>query len=367
MKRALLILFFAALAAGVVWIVKNKLIAGMQETVPQPIETAVVEVRPIQQLVRAVGEVVAAQATDIKSEVSGRVQALSVKAGDEVAAGDVLVQIDADDVKAELEELSFRIDAAKIREERAQMDYDRKKTLRAAKFIMEKDFTEADIELRLAHNALEGDRARMKVIQIKLAKSTIRAPHNGTVLNLKVREGVVISGAETAGETTLLMQIADTGELQVQSDVNEVDVIKVAVGANARITFDSVPGAVAAGVVETLALSAQPKDRDKSIRVFPLTLVLKPTDAPIKPGITASIVISAARNEKAVAVPVSAVFVEEGKVFTFVKTGSEFAVRPIQTGITDTTYVEIKSGLKEGDTVALQRPPGLERTDSPEG
>ena len=176
----------------------------------------------------------------------------------------------------------------------------------------------------------------------------------------------MISGAETAGETTLLMQVADTTQLQVQSDINEVDVIKVAVGAAARVTFDSVPGAAADAVIDTLALSAQPKDKDKSIRVFPLTLVLKPTEAPIKPGITASIVISAARKENAVAVPVSAVFVEEGKVFAFAKTAGGFEVRPLQTGISDNAYIEIASGLKEGDEVALQRPPGLEQTGPPE-
>jgi macrolide-specific efflux system membrane fusion protein len=367
MKRALLIIFLAALVGGGIWLVRNKLVLAASESAKAPVETAAVETRAIEQLVRAVGEVVAAEATDIKSEVSGRIQKLHVKAGDKVKAGDVLLEIDADDVKAELEEVTFRIEAAMIRRERAQMDFDRKKTLRAEKFLMEKDLTEADIELRRAHNALEGDRSRQKVIQLKVAKSTMRAPHDGIVLNVKVREGVVIIGAETAGDTTLLMQIADTSELQVQSDINEVDVIKVAVGAIARVTFDSVPGAIARGTVETLALSAQPKDRDKSIRVFPIMLVLEPTAAPIKPGITASIVISTAKKEKALAVPVSAIFVEEGKVFVYAKNAGGFDVRPVQTGISDTVFIEVKSGLKAGDEVALQRPPGLNQTDPPQG
>jgi RND family efflux transporter MFP subunit len=365
-KRVLLIVVLAALVAGGIWLVRNKLVLSTSESAQAPVETAATETRAIEELVRAVGEVVAAEATDIKSEISGRIQKLNVKGGDKVKAGDVLLEIDADDVKAELEAVNLSIEASGIRQERAQMDFDRKKALRAEKFLMEKDLTEADIELRLAHNALEGDRARQKVSQIKLAKSTIRAPHDGIVLNLKVRDGVVITGAETAGETSLLMQIADTSQLQVQSDINEVDVIKVTVGASARVTFDSVPGAVAEATVDTLALSAQPRDKDKSIRVFPMTLVLKPTDAPIKPGITASIVISTAQKEKALAVPVSAIFVEEGRVFVYAKNGGGFEVRPVQTGISDTVYMEVKGGLKEGDEVALQRPPGLEQTDPPQ-
>jgi hypothetical protein len=178
------------------------------------------------------------------------------------------------------------------------------------------------------------------------------------VLNLKVREGVVITGANTAGETSLLMQIADTESLLVQSDVNEVDVIKIGVGVPARVTFESVPGVTAEGTVETLALSAIPKDKDKTVRVFPLTVALKKSNAPIKPGITANVTIAAGRREQAVAVPVSAVFVEEGKVFVFVeKSGGGFENRPVQIGISDTAFVEVRSGLKAGEKVALQRPP----------
>lgn len=364
MKRALLILFLAALIAGSVWLVRNKLVAASGPEEQEPIETAAVELRAIEQVVRAVGEVVAAQATEMKSELSGRVQKLFVKAGDKVTADQVLLELAAYEVKAELDEVNFRIEAAQIRRERAQMDFDRKKRLTEQKFLVERELTEAQIELRLAWNSLEGDRARLKVIQEKLAKSILRAPHDGTVLNLKVREGVVITGAETAGETSLLMLIADTAQLQVQSDINEVDVIKVAVGVPARVVFDSLPGVVAQGTVETLALAAQPKDKDRSVRVFPLTIELKTTSAPVKPGISANIVISTAKKEGIVAVPVSAVFVEEGKVFVYVSNGSSFEVRPVQTGISDTAYIEISSGLKAGEQVALQRPPQNEPPQS---
>jgi HlyD family secretion protein len=362
LRRLLLLALVLALAAGAVWLVKTQLLGHGSGPEKVAIQTAPVEPRNIEQVVRTVGELVSAQATDIKSEISARVQALHVKAGDKVELNDILVELDAEDVKAEMEEVTFQAEASAIRIEKAKLDYDRKKALRTQNFLMEKDLMDADIELRLAKNALDGQRARQKIVQERLAKSTIRAPHAGTVLNLKVREGVVITGANTSGETSLLMQIADTARLMVQSDVNEVDNIKIAVGVPARVTFESVPGAVVEGTLETLALSAIPKDKDKTVRVFPLTIVLHPTTAPIKPGITASIAIAAGKVENALAVPVSAVFAEEGRVFVYAeKAGGGFEDRAVQIGISDTRYVEIRSGLKAGEKVALQRPPTPEQ------
>src|SRR5687767_13338948 len=139
MRRLLLVLLVIGLGAGGVWLVKNKLVLAAEKPAAEPIETAAVETRAIEQVVRSVGEVV------------------------------------ADEGKAERDALGFRIEASRIREERAKMDYDRKKTLRAQYFVMDRDLTEADIELRLATNALAGDRAQLKVIEEKLAKSTIFA------------------------------------------------------------------------------------------------------------------------------------------------------------------------------------------------
>jgi len=324
---------------------------------PEPIETAQAEIRAIDQIVNATGEVAAAQATDIKSEVSGRIDKLNVKMGDVVKIGDVLMELNVADLRSEHAEAELQLESATIRREKIHLDYERKKKLREQSFVMEKDLQEASIDLRLSDNEIQLAGARVRTIAEKLAKAVIRAPHDGTVLNFKARVGVVVSGAESAGESTLLMQIADLSQLQIQTTINEVDVTKVSMGMEATVTFDSLPGVIAKGTVSSVSLSAIPADKDKTVRVFPIVVVLAPSDAPIKSGITGNVSIITAQNPKALTVVSSAVFFDGNQPILFVETGGKFEKRPAELGITDHAHVEIRKGLKEGETVALQRPP----------
>jgi HlyD family secretion protein len=321
------------------------------------IETAPVEFRGIEQIVHSTGEVAAAQATDIKCEISGRVAKLNVKPGDRVTAGQVLMVLDDAELKSEEQEAALRIEASRLRQSKAQMDYERKAQLSKEKFVMGKELEDAKTELDLATNAVDIDGARLQTLREKLVKSTIRAPHDGTVLNLKVREGVIVTGANTSGESTLLMQVANLSELQVQSEINEIDVIKISPGMETSVSFESVPGLVLGGIVNYVSPSALPKEKDRSIRVFAMTIMLHSTSEQVKPGITANVTISAAKNPHALAVSVAAVFTENNEPSVFVRNGDSFERRKVELGINDDAFVEIKQGVKEGEQVAMQHPP----------
>lgn len=321
------------------------------------VATAPVAYREIEQRVYSTGELVATQAADIKSEVSGRVASIKVKSGERVETDAVLLELDSAELKSEEQEAIFRIEASRLRQERAQLDYDRKAKLSAGKFVMEKELKDAKTELDLATNALDIDRARLQTIREKLEKTIIRAPHEGIVLNLRAREGVVVTGANTSGEATLLMQVADLKRLQVLCEIGEVDVIKVAIGMSARLTFDSLPGTELKGVVTFVSPSALPKERDRTIRVFPMVIDVESADPQLKPGITANVVITTGRNPNALAVSVGAIFTENNQSCVFVKDGRQFQRRVVELGLNDSEYVEVKNGLREGDEVALQHPP----------
>lgn len=357
-RQIFLVLAVAALAAGGMWYGSKRFAFKTASEQPEQIETIPVELHAIEQVVRATGEVVASQATDIKSEVSGRIEKLHVKAGNKVKTGDLLVELNSADLKSDEEASRLLLEGAGIRREKVALDFARKKKLRAQSFVMEKDVEDVTIDLHSSDNELEIARARLQTIKERVAKTFLRAPHDGTVLNVKAKTGAVITGADSAGESSLLMQIAELSHLQVQSEINEVDVLKVSQGMAATVTFDSLPGVEVKGTVENVALSALPKDKDKTIRVFALLVTLEPSGSPIKPGITANVTISTAKNPGAIAVAVSAVFYENSKPCVFVeKEHGRFEKRDVELGITDNNLVEIKKGVREGERIATQRPP----------
>ena len=356
MKRLLTFAIYGGSIVVLLWMLVPAFRPGNSEP-KNTIDTAPVEFREIEQIVHSTGEVVASQGTDIKSEISGRVARLHVKPGQRVTAGEVLVELDDAELKSEEHEATLRIEASRLRQAKAKMDYERKAQLSKGKFVMGKELEDAKTELDLATNAVEIDGARLQTIREKLVKSVIRAPHDGTVLNLKVREGVVVTGANTSGESTLLMQVADLSALQVQSEINEVDVVKISPGMEASVTFDSAPGLTLVGTVNYVSPSALPKDKDRTIRVFAMTVMLEDAGDKIKPGITANVTISTAKNPRALAVSLGAVFNENYEPVVFVKTGNGFERRKVELGINDNAFVEIKQGLQEGEQVAMQHPP----------
>jgi RND family efflux transporter MFP subunit len=237
------------------------------------------------------------------------------------------------------------------------MDYDRKAKLRESKFVMDKELQDSKTEVDLAKNSMDIDSSRLQTIRERLQKSVIRAPHEGIVLNLRAREGVVVTGANTSGEATLLMQIADLAQVEVNCEIGEVDVIKISIGMPASLTFDALPGMTQNGVVRFVSPSALPKALDRTVRVFPMIIAVESPDAQLKPGITANVVISTGKNPHALGISVGAIFTENGQPCVFVKKGNGYERRVVNLGLNDTAFVEVKSGLREGDEVALQHPP----------
>lgn len=357
LRRPPFLILYALCAVLALWLLLSHNRADSSAKHPAAVETVPAEFRPIEQLVRVTGEVVASQATEIRSEVSGRIAKLYVQPGDTVKAGDVLIDLDAAELRSEAQAATFRVEASRLRQEKAEVEANRRLQLRNQQVGTQKELEDAELELKLAENALEVDGAQLQTIKERLLKTTLRAPHDGTVLNLRAREGVVVIGAVYSGEATLLMQIADLNQLLVQSEINELDMMKVAAKMPVHISFDSIPGLSVAGTVQFVSPSALPKDKDRTVRVFPLTAQIGSVQPEVKPGITATVTIATASNPRTLAISVGAVFVENNQPFVYVKNGASFSPRNVLLGISDGTFVEIRRGLGEGEQVALQRPP----------
>ena len=353
--RFIYILIAVVVVSGGVYLF-SRTAGGMRESSQnQMIETApVVRRELIRQTVRAVGEVSAAAATEIKSEFTGRIAVLHVEDGDVVERSQLLVELDRSEIESQEEELLRGMRSTQLRLEKAERDYERMQGLHEKGFVTEKSYDDARTEWELARNQLEIDEARLQTLREKLAKSTIRAPHDGMVLDCDLREGQIVSGADSVAAGTLLMHIADIDHLLVKTDINEVDVTQMERGMSVQLTFDAIPGLDLEGILQRVSPSARMRDR---IRVFPLEIGCQAGDPRLKPGISANAIFTLGTATNALGLVASAVFGGGDEHHVFVREANGWRRQTVVIGVNDAQYVEIVEGLREGDEVALMRPP----------
>lgn len=316
--------------------------------------TAVSQRQTIEEAIEAGGFVNPVHSTDVRSEISGRITRILVEPGDKVERGQILIELDRVTLESELSEAERNHEAEALRLQRAQRDYARLKQLRSGDFVQEKEFLDAETDMKLAEIQLTVREAQLDKARENLSRTIIRAPQSGMVANLDVNEGQVITGATSVSEGTRLMTIHDLANLYVQLEVNELDINKLKLGMPAQVTFDAVAGSTFSGRVSQIHPFAV---NQNNLRVFRVEVTFEPGEKLVRPGISANIRIVTDRVEDAVALTLSAIFTEGGKRFVYVVDDNGDVVRqPVQTGINNTRWVEIREGLDEGVTVTLTRP-----------
>jgi HlyD family secretion protein len=133
-------------------------------------------------------------------------------------------------------------------------------------------------------------------------------------------------------------------------------VARLKVGDVARVRVDSMRTVLMAGRIKRIATSALESNVDRT-RVFPVDVVLEEVDPRLRPGMSATVMFTLARVEDTLAVALSAVFsTAEGARYVFMKKGGGFAIHAVETGIADTRYVQVLSGLELDAEVARTRP-----------
>ncbi len=350
LKKGIIVVVVLAGAGFAGW----KMLAGAQAPA-STLPTTKAAVREVEEFVRATGEVTPAVMTEIRSENSGQIAKIRVRPGAKVKKGDVLCELDRSELESQIDESTIQIETTKLQSEKATRDFERWQKLFDQKIAPEKELLDAQTEAALAKNNYKLQQARLETLRRRLEKSIIFAPLEGVVLEVNVEEGQVIVGANGASAGTLLMKAADLGNLLIKTNINEVDVSKLTPDMPLAVSFESVPDVKSEGVLSFISPAASGKEKEKDIRVFPLIVSLKGGDERVRPGISADMKFSVAK-ETGVSVEVSAVFRDKEENFVFVREGGSFQKRPVSVGINDAKFVLLTSGLKEGEEVALERP-----------
>jgi RND family efflux transporter MFP subunit len=361
MKRALIFIFILALIAGATY--------GLLQIVPEKgqqkssrVRVDIAKLRDLESTVPATGEVLPMQSSIVKSEISGRITEIKIEEGESVSRGQVLLELDRTSLETRLREAERNLEVEQLKVDKSERNYSRLKELYSKKYVGEQEFLDAKTDLDLARLNLEIAQTRLDDAAEDLSKTTLLSPHDGVVTLLDVVEGQVISGATSVSNGTELMTVAQLKELYMEANINEVDVEQLHLGQPAYLRFDAIPNFQVEGAISVIAPSAR---KDGNVRVFPIEVTFAVEDARVRPGISATVEIPIAKAENVVSVLLSAVFNDEGRSSVYVETATGgWERREVTVGINNLQYVEIRSGLNEGERVSLTRPHEFQESDA---
>ena len=356
----------------------------------------------IVETVSATGKIQPEVQVNISSEVSGEIIALAVKEGQVVRKGDLLVKINPDLYTSGLNRSQSNLSSSKSGLNQAdasfresKTSYERSKTLFDKGIISRADFDKASATFEVAkavketaYYNVQSANATVNEARDNLGRTTIYAPADGTISGLTVELGERVVGTQQMTGTPI-MTVANLDNMEVVVNVNENDIVKIAIGDLAKVQVDAYLKKEFKGVVTSISNAAtvgltadQVTNFKVKVRILKdsyadLTQGKPASYSPFRPGMTATVDVLTKTKSNIIGVPISSVVVksdttavklsdmkvedeEEEKLkpksdkkfeCVFVKVGDKAKIRIIKTGIQDDTNIEVTEGLKSGETV----------------
>ena len=330
--------------------------------------------------IEASGIIEAISSVEIKSKASGEVLFLGAEVGDQVEKGSILGQIDQRTPKNILDQAKSDLEAAKVRLENAQSQFERGKELHSKASISDKDFEDIQENFAQAKSTLVRTEVTFENAKISLDDTIVRSPVKGTIISRTVEVGQVISSPTAAvGGGTILMTMADLSKVRVRALVDEIDVGKVSIGQIVSIKVAAYRDREFFGTVTKV----EPKAMiEQNVTTFPVLIDIDNNENLLLLGMNTDVVIEVLNRDVSVSAPTMSlrtrkdiysaanilnlskdsvdkflVDYREGENFNkFIviketKNGPELLW--VKIGASDLLNVEILSGLKQDDVVFI--------------
>ncbi|HEV7240834.1 MAG TPA: efflux RND transporter periplasmic adaptor subunit [Thermoanaerobaculia bacterium] len=392
-KITLFTIIFLVLAIGGTVAIKAN---GKDKKPPEsPVKTGKAEVADVQVKVTEVGTVEPEVKVEVKSAISGKVIEIVHRDGDVVKRGTVLARVEPDLNQAQdLADTKNSVASAQIRFQDAKKKFDENNKLFSEGLLATSQHRDVETEYLEARQELDKTREKYVLVEksgIPISQSAadfrgsnVVAPMDGVVLTKNVEIGESItSGVSSFNAGTVLFTVADVSRMIVKAGVNEVDIGKIHVAMPVKVTLDAYPKVLFHGKIDRIAPAVRLDDK---VRVFDVEIRLDAQGRELRSGMTANIEVIGERLDKVLTVPVEAVFKRDDQEIVYVKKAIDpkafaeaakkkeeksgddakkedkdawkqfFDKRVITTGLADNAKVQILTGLKAGEEVALEDP-----------
>ena len=302
----------------------------------------------------ASGYVVAQRKAAVASKGTGRLIWLGVVEGDKVKKGQIIGRLEDNDIHALLDQAKANLLLTQADLKDAENSYNREKALlkTGSATKMEVDAAEARYLRVLA--SIDAAKANISSQEIALENMLIRAPFDGTVLTKNADIGEIVSplGA-SLNSRAAIVTMADMSSLEVEADVSESNIEKIKVNQECDIVLDAYPDKSYEGYVAKIIPTA-----DRSKATVMVKVGFKHYDERVLPEMSAKVLFLSdkpkdeVKDEKsALIVPMTSVTNREGRDVVYLVRDEKTVEVPVTTGRKFNAYVEITSGISDGDKV----------------
>jgi membrane fusion protein (multidrug efflux system) len=301
-----------------------------------PADLAVVESKPLSRWLPVSGTLSPVRQATVKAKVSGDVRQISVREGDAVQAGQVLVRVDTTDLEAKLIERQGLLESAKAQLALAEKTLSTNQKLLKQSFISQTAFDSSESSMNVSRGSVKSAEAQVALAQNALKDAVVTAPLTGIVAKRHVQQG------EKVAFDTPLVTVVDLKDIELLAMVPAVDIPELRPGMAVELAVDGFGERRFTGRVERINPSTEPGTR--SIVVF--VGVPNPNNE-LRGGMFATGRISLAASAPVMSLPAGAVRSEGGQTFVWAIDDGKLVKRMIVVGRRDeeSARVEIKTAL----------------------
>ena len=360
---------------------------------PLKVRAVGVERGPIRSVVSTNGKIEPIQNFEAHAPISTTVKQLLVKEGDHVRKGQLLLQLDDADIRSQAARAQAQIKTSQANLAATQNSGTQEELItRSTQLIkarnarnlaqrnleayrrLQQDGAASPGEVRQAEETLHSAEADVSMLEQKqkdrysppeiastvaqaaeaqaayddavdaLTKSSVRAPFDGTVYSLPVKQGAFVQAGD------LLLQEADLSRVLVRAFADEPDIGRLQAGQKVEVTWDAVPGRIWSGTVSAVPSTVKLR---VSRNVGETTCVVDNKDLRLLPNVNVGVTIVVAEHSGVLTLQRDALRIDEAKPYVFRIVDNHLRRQTIEFSLQNLTRVEITSGLSEGDIVAL--------------
>lgn len=331
---------------------------------PTSVKVSTVNISSIQTDVEYGSKLASLTEIAVISKVAGKIDNVNVEVGSYVKKGDVLAVIDSKELQAQYNQAKGAYDTANAKNtlNRIQKEYNigdaSKEELNAAKLRVDSLTTqlksaEESLELLQSKSGPQANAAAaaqvsqaqgaLDLLGIQISDTVITAPVDGVVSAKNVDIGKTVSGG------TVTFVIIDNSSLTAEVNMTDKSVVKVVKGQKIPVKLNTFEDKVFEGVVDSISPAA-----DIRTQLYSVKVKVDNKDNSIKAGMIARLSFPNERKKNILVVPKEAVFTQNSVSYVYTVVDNKVKRAEVETGVSSSSEIEIKSGVKQGDYVIIE-------------